>query len=274
MATKALILVLIGSVMHIAWNAMTKAAKDKFAFLWWAILASGVIGLATYWPQSWSFGDGYYFIAATIIIHALYFWMLTQAYKFADLSFVYPYCRGIGTMVATLGGIVIFNELPSWKGTIGIILTLGATMVEPVLSKKKKLEPAGIIFTILTGILIASYLLTDKGGLKYVEVGTYLGLMLLGSAIVLIPIVGKRAIIEIKHSTYKPFIGTFFLFGAYFLILKAMALAPISYVVAARASGIVISGIMGIVFFKEQVTRLRWLSIILITIGVYFIGTA
>lgn len=274
MSNEALLLVLLGSVLHVLWNVMTKAAKDNFAFLWWAIFGSGLIGLLTHLPSSWDFAAGYYYLIATILIHSFYFWILTKAYLFADLSFVYPYCRGIGTLVATVGGILLFKEFPSTKGFIGIALTLTATILEPMLSKKKSLNGKAIFFTILTGVSIAAYLLNDKVGVTFMPVGTYLGLMLLGSALLLLPVVYKRIIPEIKASTYKPFIGTFFLFGAYFLILKAMAMAPISYIVAARASGIAISGILGVIIFKEQVSRSRWIAIGMIIIGVYLLGTA
>lgn len=274
MNSQALALVLIGSVLHVLWNVMTKASKDNFAFLWWAIFGSGLLGIAIHFPQHWNFGEGYYYLIATILIHSFYFWILTKAYLFADLSFVYPYCRGVGTLVATIGGITILKEYPSTKGFIGITLTLMATILEPLLSRNKSLSGKAIFFTILTGISIAWYLLNDKVGLRYFPVGTYLGLMLLGSAIVLFPVVYRRLIPEICHSTYKPFIGTTFLFGAYFLILKAMAIAPISYIVAARASGIAISGVLGVTIFKEKVSRSRWIAISMIIIGVYLLGTA
>ncbi|MCO4794887.1 MAG: EamA family transporter [Bacteriovoracaceae bacterium] len=279
MELKALLLVLTGSVFHLGWNVLTKGAKDKLAFLWIAIIPASLVSLLFSLNQFELNSEGLPFLISSMVIHAFYFWSLSTAYKFADLSFVYPYCRGLGALFTTLGGVFLLSESPTLRGGFGIALTLIATFLEPVFSgfkEKKKMEYKGIGFTVITGIAISAYLLVDKVGVTHIKTLIYLPLMLLGSALFLSPIMlkDKRFLEEIKHSTWKPFLGSAFLFAAYFLILLAMETAPISYVVSARASGIIISGFAGILFFKEKVSPIRWLSILIISIGVYFIGTA
>lgn len=279
MELQALLLVLTGSVFHLGWNVLTKGANDKFAFLWIAIIPSSLISLAINFNFETLQGDGLIYLIASMFIHAFYFWSLSTAYKFADLSFVYPYCRGLGALLTTVGGIFLLSENLSFRGLSGIVLTLVATFLEPgfgAFKRKDVFNFKGVLFTAITGIAISSYLLVDKVGVTFIPTGMYLPLMLLGSALILFPVMIKsnRFIEEIKHSKWKPFLGSAFLFAAYYLILLAIETAPISYVVAARASGIIISGIAGIFFFKEVVSRLRWFSILLISIGVYLIGTA
>ncbi|TNF25892.1 MAG: hypothetical protein EP319_15095 [Deltaproteobacteria bacterium] len=279
MEIQALLLVLTGSIFHLAWNVLTKGAKDKFAFLWIAIIPASIISLVINFNSDVLVAEGWIYLISSMFIHAFYFWALSTAYKFADLSFVYPYCRGLGALLTTLGGIFLLSENLSFRGLSGIFLALIATFLEPGLGAFKKKELfnfKGVGFTILTGIAISSYLLVDKVGVTLIPTGMYLPIMLLGSALILFPFMIKqnRFIEEIKHSRWKPFLGSAFLFAAYYLILLAMETAPISYVVAARASGIIVSGIAGIFFFKENVSKIRWLSILLISIAVYFIGTA
>ncbi len=279
MEIQALLLVLTGSVFHLGWNVLTKGANDKFAFLWIAIIPSSIISLVINFNPDVLVTEGMIYLIASMFIHAFYFWALSNAYKFADLSFVYPYCRGLGALLTTLGGIFLLSENLSFRGLSGILLALLATFLEPGLGAFKKKDVfnfKGVGFTILTGIAISSYLLVDKVGVTIIPTEMYLPLMLLGSALLLFPVMmrNNRFIEEIKHSKWKPFLGSVFLFAAYYLILLAMETAPISYVVAARASGIIISGVAGIFFFKETVSKIRWLSILLISIGVYFIGTA
>lgn len=190
----------------------------------------------------------------------------------------YPYCRGLGSLVTTIGGVLILKEYLSARGVLGISLTLVATFLEPSFARKPqaRINVKGIGLTAVTGFAIAAYLLVDKVGVTHIPTTLYLPLMLLGSATILSPILIRNArfMDEIRHSTWRPFLGSAFLFAAYFLILLAMESSNVSYVVAARASGIIFSGATGIFFFKETVSIIRWFSILIISIGVYFIGTA
>lgn len=273
----ALILVFVGSVFHLMWNVLTKKAEDKLAFLWMAIIPASLItfvySLINYTIPS----DAIPYVIATILIHAFYFWALTSAYKYGDLSLVYPYGRGIGALVASLGGIFLFGERPNLFGGIGISLTLLGTFVEPLsLRGKVKQSIKGVWFTILSGITIATYLMVDKIGIKKMPTPYYLSLMLLGAALVLAPIMIKdrRFLKELSLSYSRPLMGSFFLFTAYGLILFAMERAPLSYVVAVRTTGIVLSGLAGIFFFKERLTPIRWVAILIICSGVFFTGLA
>ena len=102
----------------------------------------------------------------------------------------------------------------------------------------------------------------------------YLNITFTGMVITLLPwmLKNKRFIAELKRSSYRPFVGSAFICSAYGVVLAAMELAPVSYVVSARATGIVLSALAGIFFFKEEVGPSRWISLILITIGIIFLS--
>ncbi len=276
----ALILVLIGSILHLGWNILTKGAKDKLAFLWLALVFpsfGGIYFLYTYFNHSSFSSIGALCILVSAIIHSFYFCSLSNAYRVSDLSYVYPYSRSIGALLSIIGGILFLKESPSNIGYVGIILTLIATFIEPLSQVKRKvLNSNAVILTISTGIAIAGYLLVDQVGMKYVSVLTYLSGLLLGAMILLTPmvLVSGRIKRELRESIIKPLLGSLFLCSAYGVVLAAMKITPVSYIVSARASGIIVSGIGGILFFKEKVTYIRWLAIGLTTIGIYFIGIA
>lgn len=272
-------LVLIGSVLHLGWNVLAKGAEDKLAFLWLALLIPACFGFIyllielNAGIQNWI---PWACLAASSIIHLFYFWSLSNAYKFADLSFVYPYCRGIGALLATIMGLVFLNETPSLLGLIGITLTIGATFLEPLLMKNKgaNYSRKGLLLTIATGVAISCYLIIDKIGVTHMKHFSYLGIMFFFMFIGFLPIMikGKRYKKELLKSKYRPFLASFFMTSGYGVVLAAMKLAPIGYVVSARATGIVISGLAGIFFFNEKVSSTRWISISLITIGVVLIS--
>jgi drug/metabolite transporter (DMT)-like permease len=272
-------LVLIGSILHLGWNILAKGAEDKLAFLWLALAPPACFGF-TYLIMELNSGIDNWIpwicLLASSVIHLFYFWSLANAYKFADLSFVYPYCRGIGALLATMMGLAFLNESPSILGAIGITLAIGATFLEPLISKYKgeKISNKGLFLTIATGVAIACYLIVDKIGVTHMKYFSYLGIMFFFMFIGFLPIMLKdnRYKKELLKSKYRPFIASFFMTSGYGVVLAAMKLAPVSYVVSARATGIAISGVAGIIFFNEKVSPTRWFSIAMITIGVVLIS--
>jgi drug/metabolite transporter (DMT)-like permease len=276
-----LLLVLAGSTLHLGWNIFTKKAQDKFAFLWLAVFPLALVGLLYSLPvfiKAQDMNIALFYIIISAAVHAFYFWSLTNAYKTAQLSFVYPYCRGIGTIFTAIGGVILLSESPTSLGLIGITLTIIAVFIEPLgkgLSEVSRPSKAALLFTLATALAIAAYLLIDKVGLRYLDPLAYITLMLFFSTLILIPFIGKDRIKkELRHSKYYSILAGIFLFGAYGLIAYAMKTSPISYVAAVRASGIVFSGVAGILFFQEKVSKTRWGAIALITLGVYFISVA
>ncbi|GAB4416143.1 MAG: hypothetical protein OHK0056_24220 [Bacteriovoracaceae bacterium] len=216
----------------------------------------------------------------TSLVHAIYFVTLANAYKFADLSFVYPYARGVGTIVATTGGILLLGDRPSVIGIWGICLTLLGTLIEPLgkLKNKGKAESLkGIAYTLLTGVMIGSYLVLDTKGIRTVENSyEYVAIMFFYSSLMMAPMLlkGDRLKQELQHSRHLPFVGCAFMAGAYAIILLAMQTTEVSYTVSARASGIILSGFYGKFVFKEVVGKLRISAIVLILIGVVCLAYA
>ena len=279
MESKALFFVLAGSVLHLGWNILTKKSRDQFVFLWMALLIPAVFGAYFLISNSYSSLSHQYFVA-TAVIHAIYFYTLAVSYRFADLSFVYPYARGIGTMVATTGGILVLKEAPSALGYAGIALTLFGTLIEPISKIKKggaKFEIKGVLFTVMTGIMIGTYLVLDTNGIRTVENSyEYVAIMFFYATLMLLPFVlsGGRIQKELAHSRASAFIGSLFMAGAYAIILIAMQTTPVSYTVSARASGIILSALYGRFVFKENVGATRIIAITLIMVGVIALAYA
>lgn len=275
----ALSLVLGGSVLHLGWNILTKKSRDQFAFLWSALIPSALFSLYFLFTKSYS-KESHLFFAATGIIHALYFYTLATSYQYADLSFVYPYARGIGTMVATAGGMLILKEKASFIGWAGILLTLFGTLFEPLLSirkKKQNLELKGILFTVFTGIMIGSYLVLDTAGVRTVDQSyEYISIMFIYSVVLLAPVALRkgRAVKEWRFSGWKILLGSFFMTSAYAVILFVMQSSPVSYTVSARASGIILSAMYGKMVLSEDVSLIRMISISLVLAGVICLAYA
>ena len=59
--------------------------------------------------------------------------------------------------------------------------------------------------------------------------------------------------------------------GTYLLILYAYTLGPISYIIAARESSIIIGAALGFILLKERLTPYKTVGIITIAVGLALI---
>lgn len=278
----AIALVLLGSLLHLGWNVQAKRAKDGLAFLWLALLPPALLGIPLVGGgllRGEIPAAGAACLAATSVIHFFYFRSLASAYEEGDLSFVYPYSRGIGALAAALAGVLLLGERPSALGWLGIALALAATVVEPLAARaggRKHERAKGLALTVRTGLAIGGYFLVDKIGAPRVGPTVYLSGLSLGAAVLLSPMMipTGRAWGELRRSTWHPLFGMLFSSASYWLVLEAMRLAPVSYVVAVRSAGILASGAAGMLFFNEPAVPGRRLAIVLIVAGICCIGLA
>jgi drug/metabolite transporter (DMT)-like permease len=278
MRLESLLFVLLGSVFHLGWNILTKKSNDKLTFLTMAVFPWSIIITAGQFGQVHQVQSVLGYLITSIVIHAIYFWSLTKAYHFSDLSFVYPFSRGIGSLFTFLGGLLLLKENISLLGSLGIFLCIVATFLGAFEIKRSSDSFANksLIFTFVTGLLIASYLVIDKVAVTRCPSQVYLPLMLFGTSSVHLPFLIKQGRVkkEFEKSGFKILLAGFVLFLAYGLILYAMETAPVSYIVAARASGIIFSAVAGKVFFQEVLPRLRLVGIFVITLGITLISLA
>src|SRR5262245_29238775 len=97
MSGPALGLVLLAAISHTTWNLLARRANEKLAFLWCGNLVSALIFFPLgVWllltepipPAGWAV------VLLSAGLEALYYWTLAQAYRYGDLSLVYPIARG------------------------------------------------------------------------------------------------------------------------------------------------------------------------------------
>ena len=166
------VLVLVAALLHATWNAVVKASGDRF-LTFTAVRGTGtLIGLALVplvpvpAPESWPY------LIASVAIHAFYYVVLLQAYRFGDLSHVYPLARGIAPLTVAVLAAAFAGEVPTAGGTFGIAL-VSAGLVSlmfaghppPVLGKEGDGAKA-VGFAVATGLFIAFYTVVDGLGIR------------------------------------------------------------------------------------------------------------
>ena len=287
MTGTAFALVLAAAVLHSVWNALAKRARDQVAFLWFAQTLSTVL-LAPFWlgmlvvhgfPLS-----ALPFVVATIVLHALYFFTLGNAYRLGEFSLVYPIARGLGVALVPILALFVFNERLSPLGTTGVTLVVVGIIglhltpgsLKQIGARGTRLS-AGTRWAVLTGLLIGTYSLVDKAGVARLHPVPYIGLLGLGVSVALLPAVrarGEALRREWAVNRRALVVASTMTLTGYLLVLFAYRLSKVGYVVAARELSIVFSAIIGSLWFGEGRLGPRLLGALVILAGVACVALA
>jgi drug/metabolite transporter (DMT)-like permease len=283
----ALVLVVAAAGLHAAWNALAKGGRDQVAFLWSAVTLATLLFLPVgLW---WIVAEGLPvsalpFLVATIVLHALYFYALGRSYRSGDFSVVYPMARGLGVALVPVVALVLFDERLSPLGTVGVALVvagivalqltpraLGAVAASPV-----RLGP-GTPWALATGLAIASYSLVDKVGVTLLHPLPYLSLMGVGMVVLLAPAtLARPGAVRREWALNWPriLVASTLNLTSYLLVLFAFRLAKVGYVVAARELSILLSALIGSLWFKEGPLGPRLLGAVVVLAGVVCVALA
>jgi drug/metabolite transporter (DMT)-like permease len=310
MPAAALVLVLTAAVFHSSWNALTKQARDQFAFLCLAVAVGSMVFLpVTLWalPPGGVPAAAWPFVVATIVLHALYFYALGRSYRSGEFSLVYPVARGLGVALVPIFAALLLDERPSAVGAVGITLVVVGIVALQWVGRPRAAEaisrsvpgsqgrserPGGVGglwpsaprwlnpgtgWALLTGVTIAAYALVDKAGVSRLHPVPYIGLMFVGSLLLLLPAVltdTERFQREWAANRRAILVAAAMTLTAYLLVLFAFRLSKAGYVVAAREVSIVISVVIGRLWFGERRLTARLAGAALVLAGVICLALA
>jgi drug/metabolite transporter (DMT)-like permease len=272
----ALALVVCAAVLHATWNALAKRAENQFAFLWSSVSLATLlllpIGLLRLSDEP-APASGLPFVAASVGIHALYFWALGRSYRYGDFSRVYPMARGLGVALVPLIALPVFGERLSWLGSLGIgLVVLGIVWLSrhPAAARASAGTGigAGTVWAVVTGLTIASYSLVDKAGVARLHPMPYIALMGLGLSAVLSPVVlaDRQALAHEWRQRWRTIlVASAMNLTSYLLVLFAFRLSKVGYVVASRELSILFSAFIGSLWLGEGrlAPRLAGASVVL-----------
>lgn len=291
MTGTAVVLVLIAAICHASWNLLVRRSPVPELSNWFMAFIGGILALPFaiyYLATDMPSGTGWIFVFGTVVLHIGYFFTLGRAYKHGDLSIVYPVARGLGLALIPVFGVLILGENVSLMAVIGIlaifigVITVGASSTAGLkiwLKPASLLADRGVIFAIMTGLLIASYSNWDKRGVEHVEPLLYMFTVQIGGALGILPVLARSySFPEFSNelrSRWKGFaLGGALQFTSYGLVLTAFTLSPVSYVGPFRELAIVFGVIFAALILKESVGRTRIVGAAAIGIGAIVVALA
>ena len=211
--------------------------------------------------------NGIYYILLSAFLHFFYQIFLLNAYKYGELSEVYPIARGISPLIITLISLFLLSENISIFEVMGILLISVSILtygLHNFLSNKVNMK--GIVLAICTGCFIASYSLVDGHGARVTQnpIGFFSVMTLINGLIFFVFVnwkqndILKKIIIDGKVSF---FIGGSSSFVAYGIVVWACLYLPIAIVSSIRETSIIFALLLGIYFLKEKLSFIKLLLI-------------
>ncbi len=264
MPLSALALVILAGLLHAGWNIAAKKADGdvRYAFFiaLFIVLVWAPVGLYLAWQQivMWS-ATAWAAVAASGLIHVLYFIVLLRGYRKADLTVVYPLARGSGPLLSSLVAIGLFGEHISLAGFAGLAaVVLGVFLIAGGPGIWRNAQSAaqrermrwGMAYGLLTGLCIASYTLVDGYSVKALLLSPMLMFYMaccVQSLLMLPAVLQDRSTARaVWARQWKSALWV----GAvspvsYVLVLYALQMAPLSHVAPAREVSMLFAALLG-----------------------------
>jgi len=266
--TTALLLALAAAFVHALWNLLLARSRDPEA----ATAVALVVAIVAFAPVTALTFDADWgvwpYTIGTGALQLLYFILLATAYRKSSLSLVYPIARGTAPVLVLLGGIAVLGKGTSAGQVAGVVLVSAGVLLVRGLGRHA--EAGGVAFGLAIAVVIASYTLVDKHGLRHAAPITYLELSMIGPTFLYAGAVARiKGLPALRRafdlSTVVAGLATF---GAYALVLAALQRASAASVAAVRETSVVITALFAGVVLREHVSRARLAGAALVAGGV------
>ena len=278
MSEFAVALVLGAAVLHATWNAIVKGTRARALVLAAVAATNGTVGLGLLlWAETPEVASWPY-IAASSVIHYGYYYFLALAYKWGDLSRVYPIARGSAPLLVALGALVFAGEQLSTFGWGGVVLVSAGISILAFFSKGPSIpDPRSTAAALATGLIIASYSVVDGIGVRLSgSPFGYMGWLFVTEFLVTLFLwvrLRPRFTPEVRGTLAVGYLGGFCAVAAYGMVIYANTLAPLGMVSALRESSVIFAALFGVVIFRERPWISRIAAALTVGIGVLVLTT-
>jgi drug/metabolite transporter (DMT)-like permease len=284
----ALALVLTAALLHATWNLAIKGAggEDRVAFVWLYILRCSAIWtpIGAVWVLVTGESPTWWWLGAPLVsavLHVVYQLALQRGYAEGDLNLVYPLARGAGPMLTFLFAVTVLDQHPGPEEVLGVLAIVSGVLLISLGARAGRLraDRAGVIWGLATGATIAAYTLWDNhsvNGLDLPPVPYFVLNLVLQLPFLAVLLVRRRdptPVREVWTSARTAALTVALLSPlAYLLVLRAMQLAPVALVAAARESSIVVGAVFGWLVLREPRPARRLVGAVVVLVGIGLIA--
>jgi drug/metabolite transporter (DMT)-like permease len=281
MPLTALLLLFASATLHALWNLLLKRSQEKYIAMGWMVLLGGVFAgillLFTGLPTR----SMWLFVAISVLLEAVYFILLSNAYTDHDFSLVYPIARGTAPAFLMVWSVLFLREDLTPGGILGILLIVGGMIVigttSLVQTQGRRVRLKGIFTALTVAFIISLYTFVDGSAVQNGSPLPYAMTMFM-----LVPV--PTTAYNLRRFGWKRFVSAWdgprlplilaAILGvvAYLLALFAYTIAPVSYSGAIREMSVVIGAFLGWQFLGESMGGMRVLGSVIIFAGILTIA--
>ena len=264
--------VLGAALLHAAWNTLVKSSEDKELDTYAVAAGSGVLALiiipilpapaAASWP----------WLAGSAAVHILYFVFLAGAYRYGELSYVYPIMRGGGPMIVAASGAAVFAEALGGSQWLGVLLVCGGIVAFASGAHDRR----ATLFALANAVVIGAYTLIDAQGARASAAPVSYTLWFFAANALVIIAMGR-----LKRGSAVPrylgrhwrraLLGGACSVGSYGIALWAMTRAPVALVAVLRETAVIFAAVLAALVLKEKLTRRRLFATGAVLAGLIFL---
>jgi len=262
------------AVAHAAWNALLRAEPNKNGMLKVMFVTQTVMALAVLPFVALPSLESIPYLTVSAVIGVGAMLLLSHAYRFGDLSQVYPLSRGSSPLIVALVSIALLGEVLTLASMAGIaLIALGVISLSVTRNIRSLRNGPLVAIALANGATSAMCNMIDGYGARLSgSTHGYVAMLALVLSVLMVlttQVMQRGASTPLTARTiWLGAVAGLMSLGAAWAAIWAMTLAPIPLVSALREASIVFATIIGLVFFREALTLQRVLSIALVVFGV------
>ncbi len=286
-------LVLAAALLHASWNAMVKAGGDRLAVLTLVNLAPVAIAAPALFFLPPMAAGAWPWLALSVTLHVLYYGALLSAYRYGDLSQVYPIARGSAPALVALGAWLLAGETAgpvelaalallccglmalAWRPRRSVAALAGRGAIVAgggAAPPGAEPDPRAVLFALATGVMIAGYSISDGMGSRASGAAfTYIAWLFTIDAVPLALFFAwrrrGRVAASLRGSLPAGLAGGLIAGAAYSAVIWAMSQAPMAQVVALRETSVLFAALIGTRLLAEPFGRRRLAAAAVIVAG-------
>ena len=300
MTTAAIVLVLCSAILHAGWNAFSKQSGPSTA-LFFIIAMFGAFLTTPIALLNWEYLSEIpipvlYRLIATGFFQAVYFIGLAGAYRHGHMSIAYPIARAVPVVLVAFAVFLFSNgETFTFPAVLGMACVVIGCVLIPMLHMRD-LRLANYMNLSLAYALCAAagttgYTLIDDSTLRLLHedpawplsntrtATLYMAIESWACFLWLVPIVLCSRVRRVEvHAVWKnqkkpTAANAVFMLLSYGMILTSYTLATnVGYIAAFRQAAIPIGAAIGIMWFREPLTRPKSIGLIMLIVGLILVA--
>ena len=265
-------LVLLSAAMNAAWNSLIKVRAERVQAMAITTLVASLISLPGLWAFGWPAVESWGWLLLSVIVHTAYHFALPMAYRYGDLSQIYPIARGTAPLFVLVAAAMLTSEAPGISQLLGVIGVCVGVLALSRNARGKPLPGRPMAYALLTGVLVAAYTLVDGLGARRSEAALAYGAAMtfgggLATGAVLLAWRGRESFRADARTWLVCSQAAALQIGASWIAVWALTRAPLAVVSALRETSVLWVALLSAFVLKENVGLRRLASTILVLCG-------